>query len=331
LEGEKQMSEQKGVWVYSENRDLTIEMLGKGSELASKLQTQLSALLIGHGVKNQANEPIGYGADKVIVVDNPQLKTFQVEPYLSALTNLVKEHKPEILLIGSTRRGRELAARLATRFETGCVPDCTQLSLDEQGWLVTERIVYGGNALVTQVFQKKPQIACVPPRTFEKPVFKERKGEIIDVSVSPLETPRTETVEVKPIEAAAVKIEEAKVVIVGGRGVEKKEDFAILENLCQVLGGQVGYTRPLAEDRKWFKGDWIGLSGHKIKPVLYIGCGVSGVIQHVAGIRDSQIIVAINKNPEAPIFEISDYIVVGDLYEIVPALATALKKLLSAS
>jgi len=329
LEGEKQMSEHIGVWVYSENKDLTNEMLGKGSELASKLKTQLSALLIGHDVKNQASELIGYGADKVIVVDNPQLKSFQSEPFLGAVTNLVQEFKPEILLIGSTRRGKELAARLATRFETGCVPDCTQLSLDEQGRLVTERIVYGGNALVTQVFQTKPQIACVPLRTFEKPAFKERKGEIIDASVAQIEAPRTETVEVKPIEAAAVKIEEAKVVIVGGRGVEKKEDFQILESLCQVLGGQVGYTRPLAEDRKWFKGDWIGLSGHKIKPALYISCGVSGVIQHVAGIRDSQIIVAINKDPEAPIFEIADYIVIGDLYEIVPALTAALKKQLT--
>jgi len=325
------MSEHKGVWVYSENKDLTIEMLGKGSEFASKLQTQLSAILIGHDIKKQANELIGYGADKVIVVDNSQLKIIQSEPYLGVLTNLVKEHKPEIVLIGSTRRGRELAARLATRLETGCVPDCTQLSLDKQGRLVTERIVYGGNAWVTQVFQTKPQIACVPLRTFEKPAFKERKGEIIDASFSQLETPRTETLEVKPVEAAAVKIEEAKVVVVGGRGVEKKEDFALLEGLCHVLGGQVGYTRPLAEDRRWFKGDWIGLSGHKIKPVLYISCGVSGVIQHVAGIRDSQIIVAINKDSEAPIFEIADYIVIGDLYEIVPALTTALKKLLSIS
>jgi len=323
------MSEHRGVWVFCENKDLTIELLGKGSELATKLQTQLSALLIGHEVKGQASELIGYGADKVIVVDNPQLKTFQVEPYLGVVTSLVKEHKPEIIMIGSTRRGKEIAARLATRLETGCVPDCTQLSLDEQRRLVTERIVYGGNASVTQVFQTKPQIACVPPRTFEKPAFKERKGEIIDANVMEWEKPRTETVEVKPIEAAAVKIEEAKVVVVGGRGVEKKEDFAVLESLCQVLGGQAGYTRPLAEDRKWFKGDWIGLSGHKIKPALYIGCGISGVIQHVAGIRDSQIIVAINKDPEAPIFEIADYIVIGDLYEIIPALTTAIKKQLT--
>jgi len=325
------MNEHHGVWVYSENVDLMLEMLSKAVELAGKLQTEVAALLIGHEVKSRANELAGYGAKKVYVVDNPALKGFQSERYLSALTILVKEHKPEIFLVGSTRKGRELAARLATRLETGCVPDCTNLSLDDQGRLVTERIVYGGNASVTQVFQKKPQIACVPPRTFEKPAFAERKGEIIDANIPQFEAPKTETVEVKPIEAAAVKIEEARVVVVGGRGVEKKEDFAIIEGLCHVLGGQVGYTRPLAEDRKWFKGDWIGLSGHKIKPVLYISCGVSGVIQHVAGIRDSQIIVAINKDPEAPIFEIADYIVVGDLYEIVPALETALKKLLTTS
>jgi len=325
------MSEHRGVWVYSENMDLMLEMLGKASELAGKLQTGAAALLIGHEVKGLANELVGYGADKVYVVENPALKSFQSETYLSALATLIREHKPEILLVGSTRKGRELATRLATRFETGCVPDCTNLSLDEQGRLVTERVVYGGNASVTQVFQTKPQIACVPPRTFEKPIKMDRKGEIIDVNISQFDAPKTETVEVKPIEAVAVKIEEAKVVIVGGRGVEKKEDFKLLENLCQVLGGQVGYTRPLAEDRKWFKGDWIGLSGHKIKPVLYISCGVSGVIQHVAGIRDSQIIVAINKDAEAPIFEMADYIVVGDLYEIVPALEAAFKKLLTSS
>jgi electron transfer flavoprotein alpha subunit len=169
----------------------------------------------------------------------------------------------------------------------------------------------------------------VPPRTFEKTTIAEKQGQVIDANITQFDAPKTETVEIKPLEAAAVKIEEAKVVIVGGRGVEKKEDFKLLENLCTTLGGNVGWTRPLAEDRKWFKGDWIGLSGHKIKPVLYVSCGVSGVIQHVAGIRDSQIIVAINKDPEAPIFEMADYIVVGDLYEIVPALEVALKRLFS--
>jgi electron transfer flavoprotein alpha subunit len=323
------MVENHEVWVYSENMDLMQEMLNKAIELAGKRQTDVAALLIGHEVKDRANDLISYGANKVYLVDNPSLKGFQSEIYLSALSALVKNYQPEILLMGSTRKGRELAARLATRFEAGCVPDCTNLSLDEQGRLVAERVVYGGNASATHVFLTKPQIACVPLRTFEKPAKTEsKKGEIVDTGFTQFDTPKSETIEFKPLEAATVKIEEAKVVIVGGRGVEKKEDFILLENLCHVLGGQVGYTRPLAEDRKWFKGDWIGLSGHKIKPALYVSCGVSGVIQHVAGIRDSQVIVAINKDPEAPIFEMADYAVIGDLYEILPALEAAFKKLL---
>ena len=322
------MNEHRGVWAYSESRDLMLELLGKGTELASKLQTQLTAVVLGHDVKDQANELIGYGAHKVIVVDNPQLKEFHVEPYLSTLTQLTKQHKPELFLIGSTKRGKELAARLAARLNVGCVPDCLELEVDEQGRLLAERIVYGGNAIVTQVFRAKPQIVTIPRRKFEKPKYREEsKGEVVIISDVQLEMPKTEVVEVKPIEIAETKIEEAKVVIGGGRGLEKKEDLKILDELAQTLGGQVGYTRPLAEDRKWFT-EWVGLSGHTIKPKLYIACGISGVIQHVAGIRDSKTIVAINKDPEVPIFEMADYIVVGDLYEIVPALSAALKKIL---
>jgi electron transfer flavoprotein alpha subunit len=308
-----------------------LEMLTKATELAGKLKTEAGALLIGSDVKATADQLAGSGADKVYVVDNPALKTFIAETYLSALTAVVKERKPEIILFGSTRKGRELAARLATRLETGCVPDCTNLGLDEQGRLISERVVYGGSASASHVFVTKPQIACVPSRTFEKHASTEKKGEVVDLSIGQLDAPKTETVEVKPLEAGGGKLDEAKVVIVGGRGIEKKEDFKILESLGYALGGQVGYTRPLAEDRKWFKGDWIGLSGIKIKPALYIGAGISGVIQHVAGIRDSQVIVAINKDEQAPIFEMADYIVLGDLYEIVPALEAALKKLLAPS
>ena len=323
------MGQPKGVWVFSENKNLTLELLGKGNELADKLQTELVAILLGQNVENQANELIGFGADRVYMVDNPQFKNLRAEPYVSALTSLVKQYEPDILLIGSTKRGKEVASRVATRLETGCVPDCTNLSIDENKRLLMGRMVYGGNAVATHFSRAKPQIATVPPRAFEKLEYKERKGEIIKVNVE-LEQPRTEVVEVKEIEAAKVKIEEAKVVVAGGRGVEKKEDFKILDELAEVLGGQVAYTRPLCEDRKWFA-DWVGLSGNKIKPALYIGCGISGVIQHVAGIRDSQIIVAINKDPEAPIFEVADYMIEGDLYEIVPALSAALKKLLKIS
>lgn len=325
------MSEHSGIWVYSENRDLILELLGKGSELASKLHTQLTAVMLGHDVKDQAKELVGYGVQKVIVVDNPQLKEFQVEPYLGALTQLTQQHKPELFLVGSTRRGKELAARLAARLNVGCVPDCLELKVDDQGRLIVERIVYGGNAIVTQVFRVKPQIVTIPRRRFEKPEYKaESQGEVIEVSDIRLEPSKTEIVEVKPIETVETKIEEARVVIGGGRGLDKKEDFKILDELAQILGGQVGYTRPLAEDRKWFT-EWVGLSGHAISPELYIACGISGVIQHVAGIRDSKIIVAVNKDPEAPIMEMADYIVVGDLYEIVPALSEALRKLLAST
>lgn len=325
------MSEHHGVWVYSEKTDLMLEMLTKATELAAKLKTETGALLIGNDVKATADQLASSGADKVYVVDNPALKGFNAETYLSALAAAVKERKPEIILFGSTRKGRELAARLATRLEVGCVPDCTNLGLDEQGRLVSERVVYGGSASASHVFVVKPQIACVPSRTFEKHASTEKRGEVVALGVGELDVPKTETVEVKPLEAGGGKLDEAKVVIVGGRGIEKKEDFKILESLSYALGGQVGYTRPLAEDRKWFKGNWIGLSGIKIKPALYIGAGISGVIQHVAGIRDSQVIVAINKDEQAPIFEMADYIVIGDLYEIIPALEAALKRLLAPS
>jgi len=319
------LSEQhKGVWVFSENKDLMLELLGKGKELAENLKTELAAILLGHNVKDKATELFGYGANKVYLIDNPLLEKPLAEPYVSALTNLANQYKPDILLVGSTRKGKELASRTATRLETGCVPDCTYLSIDANKRLLMGRVVYGGNAVATHFCRTKPQIATVPQRVFEKPLYKERKGEVVKFDVK-LEEPKTEIVDVKKIEAAKVKIEEAKTVVAGGRGLDKKEDFAILDELAKILGGQVAYTRPLCEDRKWFT-DWVGLSGHYIKPALYIGCGISGVIQHVAGIRDSQIIVAINKDPEAPIFEIADYKIVGDLYEIIPALAEALKR-----
>jgi electron transfer flavoprotein alpha subunit len=319
------MSATKGVWVYSENSDLVLELIGEGRELANRMQATLTAILLGSNVQSDAQQFIRHGADKVFVVDKPELKEFHVEPYLGALTTLAKEHSPDIILIGSTRRGKELAARLATRLETGCVPDSTKLALNEQENLVAERIVYGGNAAAKITFCTKPQIVTVPSRTFEKPTpVADRTGEIVSVDM-PFEETKTEILEVKQIEASQVKIEEAQVVICGGRGVEKKEDFKMLDELAQLTGGQVGNTRPLAEDRKWFS-EWVGLSGRKIKPALYVGCGVSGVIQHVAGIRDSKIIVAINKDAEAPLCEVADYVVVGNLYEIVPALVETLKQ-----
>jgi electron transfer flavoprotein alpha subunit len=312
------------IMVYSEKHELTLEMLGKGREIADKLRTELAAVLIGYNVQEKANELIKHGADKVFLVDNQALMHFQIESYLSILHSLITNYKPETVLIGSTRNGKPLAARLATRLQTGCIPDCNRLSVDERNRLVCERITYGGNAVAKMTFKTKPQIATIPPRTFEKIQPQERSGQIIKFDAK-IEEPKTEIIETKPLQVSAVRIEDADVIVSCGRGLEKKEDTALLEELAQILNGQVGNTRPLAEDRKWFT-EWVGLSGHKVKPKLYIACGISGVIQHVAGIRDAKVIVAINKDENAPIFEVADYGVVGDLYQILPALKEALKK-----
>ena len=318
------MSGNRGVWVYSETHDLTVEMLGKGRELANKLQTELTAILIGYNVQDKANELIRYGADKVYLVGNPALEHFQAEAYLGILHNLAMTYRPEILLIGSTRNGKPLAARLATRLDTGCVPDCARLSVDENRRLIGERITYGGNAVAKVTFKSQPQVATVPARAFERPTPQTRNGQVIKLDLK-LEEPKTQVIERKPLETSSVNVEEAEYLVCCGRGLEKKDDKLLLEELAKLLGGQVGCSRPLVEDRKWFT-EWIGLSGHKVKPKLYMACGISGVIQHVAGIRDSKIIVAINKDPEAPIFEIADYGVVGNLYEVLPALKDALKR-----
>ena len=323
-EGEDGMSEYEGILVFSEKHDLMLEMLGKGREIADGLHTSLAAVLAGFNVQGKADKLIKYGADKVYLVDNQALEHFQIEAYLSVLHNLAVSYKPEIILIGSTRNGKPLAARLATRLEAGCVPDCNRLSIDEKRRLVGERITYGGNAAAKIAFTAKPQIATVPQRAFEKPEGKDRSGQVIRLDVR-VEEPKTEVVDVKPVEASSVRIEDAEVIISCGRGLGKKEDRALLDELAAVLCGQVGCSRPLAEDRKWFA-EWVGLSGHKVKPKLYVACGISGVIQHVAGIRDAKVIVAINKDEQAPIFEVADYGVVGNLYEILPALKEALKK-----
>jgi electron transfer flavoprotein alpha subunit len=303
-----------------------LELLGKGRELADKLQTKLATVLLGKKVKDQAQHLIQYGADKIFLMENPEVGGFRLEHYLSVLAELADRWKPEIILIGSTCDGKELASRLAVRLETGCVPDCTELNITENGQPRVKRIVYGGNAVAEMAFKTRPAIVTVPSRVFEKLDEKERTGEIIQVDVK-LEEPKTEIVETREVEAGKVGLEEADIIISGGRGLKNKEDFKMFNELAETVRGQVGNSRPIAEDRRWFT-DWIGLSGRKVKPSLYMACGISGMIQHVAGIRDSKVIVAINKDSEAPIFEVADYIVVGDLYKIIPALTSELKKTL---
>lgn len=313
------------VLVYSDKQDLALEIAGKAREFADQLQTKLEAVVIGAGVQMQADELVRVGVDRVHLADDERFKQFQIEPYVSVLMRVITELKPDVVLFGSTKNGKVAAARVATKLDVGCVPDCYRLSIDAQKRLVGERITYGGNASAKMTFKSKPEIVTVPSRAFEKPEPRAHSGEMVDVDVKDIDIAKTEIVEVKPLESSSVRIEDSSVVVSCGRGLEKKEDRVLLDDLAGVLCGQVGCSRPLAEDRKWF-GDWVGLSGHKVKPKLYIACGISGVIQHVAGIRDAKVIVAINKDPEAPIFEVADYGVVGNLYEVLPALKEAIKK-----
>ena len=315
------------VLVFSENLEVAAELLGKGRELANDLGTKLAAALLGSGVKGKERELISYGADVVYVVDHPSLSTFFPETYTEALLRVVEEAKPEVLLIGGTKRGRETAPRLATRLNAGCVAGATNLRIDkEKGILVAERPAISAMVVATEFSKTKPQIATVPPRTFEKPPKDEsRKGEVVEVKV---EIPPVEkkVLELKAKEVKGIRIEDAELITSCGRGFRKKEDLKLLEELASLIGATLGCSRPIAADLKWLPEDhWVGLSGHKVKPKMYMAVGISGQVQHLAGMRDSKLIVAINKDPDAPIFKVADYGIVGDLYQVLPALINYLK------
>jgi len=311
--------------VYSEEPGLLLELLAAGRGLADKLGAPLSAVLIDGEVSGERREEaIRHGADRVYVLENPRLADFNAETYKAALLRVVEAEPPEILLIGGTKRGKDLAPRVAAALETGCMTDCISLEVDEEGRLVGRRLTYGGSTVAEEVCLRKPQVATIPPRVYERAEPAERRGEVVTLEVEVPE-PRVRVVERKEKRRAGFRIEDAPVIVAGGRGIKKREDLKLLEELAEVLGARVGCTRPLAADYHWLE-EWIGLSGHKVKPDLYIACGISGTIQHVAGIRDAKVIVAINSDEEAPIFNIADYGIVGDLYKVVPALTKALKE-----
>jgi electron transfer flavoprotein alpha subunit len=314
---------EKSIWVFSESKTLIKELISGGQFLANLRKIKLVVVLIGSKMEELVKEIARYNVDKILVVDNPKLQNVHVENYADVLANIMSEKKPEIFLLGSTKVGKELASRVAAKLDVGCITDCSKLSISDDGQLSTERTVYSGKAIVMATFTRKPQIAAVFPRTFEMPKPNGNQSQIVKVEIEP-KKPKVEVVRIDSVDVAGAKIEDANIIVCGGRGIDKQEDFRKLEELAQLLNGQVGNTRPLAEDRKWFTG-WIGLSGKKVKPTLYIGCGVSGMVQHVAGMRDSKIVIAINKDPEAALFEVADYILIGDLNKILPAFVDALK------
>ncbi|MFX1514463.1 MAG: electron transfer flavoprotein subunit alpha/FixB family protein [Promethearchaeota archaeon] len=320
------MSKYKNIWVFSENEALSLELLGKGRELADKLNQDLIGILIGSNQEENAQTLIDYGADIVHVITDPKLENFSVDIYTQVVNHLVDTYKPSILLIGATKSGRDLASRVAIRAGTGCVINCIGLDFNTENQLIMEREAYGGRAVTMEVCQTNPKIAAVSPKTFTPNERESRTGKIIEDTIE-LDVPKSQLIEFKEKEAGAELLTDAPIVILGGRGIRNKEDCQLLEDLASVLGGRVGWTRPLIEDLKWFPGtEWVGLSGQKIAPELCFSVGISGAIQYFAGVRGSKTTIAVNTDSNAPIFETSDYGVVGDLYEIIPALTEALKK-----
>jgi electron transfer flavoprotein alpha subunit len=316
--------ESKGVWVFSELPALAFELLGKGRALADQLATELVAVSFGAS----GNEYVGHGADKVFLISDSALTTYQVDSYADAVAALVDEHKPDILLIGATRNGLEFAPRLAERLKTGCATEVTRLELDaEKKFVLMDRVTYGGNLVETHISKSKPQMATIAKGLFLPiPVDSSRKGEIVKVEPK-TKPPTTRILETKTKSAQGVRLADASVIVSFGRGVRKKEDIGLIEQFAKTVAGAVGCSRPVAEDLHWLPEEqYIGLSGQKVTPKLYFACGISGQIQHLTGIRSSRIIVAINNDPKAPIFEYCDYGVVGDLYQVIPALSEAVRK-----
>lgn len=312
------------VLVYSDDKKLVLELLHKASDLAKELHKKVIAVSIGS--EEPAKEYLEHGADQVIVVQTTQ-QQFKAEEYTEILHTLLQEHTNEVVLIGSNKNGKALAGRLAATLHAGCVMDCTNLYLQDKK-LTTERVVYSGNAIAVEQFTTAPQIVTIPAKVFDPlPKNPAHKGEIIRKTIDVKPSP-SKIIKVQEMKSEGVNVEDAQIIVSCGRGLKKKEDIRLVSELADVLKGRtVGCSRPIAADLKWLSEDhWIGLSGHKVKPKLYVACGISGQIQHIAGMRDSGVIVAINKDPEALIFKSADYGIVGDLYEVLPKLTTAIKE-----
>ena len=328
------MFENKGILVYCEAAGgklmpLASELLGAGSRLATALGGELSAVLIGSGVSSLAEEAIASGAQKVYVVEDPYLKDYSTEPYLMGLEKVIQQVAPEIILLGQTAAGRDLAPWLAFHLNTGATMDCTALEIDPASKrLLMTRPVYGGNAQAVQVCELNPQIATVRVKAMA-PLERDstRQGQVIKVAagIDP-ETLKARVIERKVEAAAGVKLEEARVVVSGGRGMGSAAGFKQLEEIAGVLKGAVGATRPPC-DKKWIADtQQIGLTGKVVSPDLYIAVGLSGASQHLSGFSSAKVIVAINKDPQANIFKVAHYGIVADWKAVLPAFTAKLKE-----
>ena len=326
--------EYKGVFVFVQQVDglimgVSYELIGKGKELAETLATQVTAVLLGSNVGSLCAKLARYGADRVILVDDPALETYMTEPYTRALAAVVNQYKPEIMLYGATAIGRDLAPRVSARVHTGLTADCTGLAVQEEtNHLLMTRPAFGGNIMATIVCRDhRPQMATVRPGVMQRisPIEGAScPGEPFAVK-GLAEGKNVEILEVIKKIIEKMDIQDAKVLVSGGRGIGGPENFAMLEKLAEALGGSVSSSRACV-DAGWCEKDLqVGQTGKTVRPNLYIACGISGAIQHLAGMEESDVIIAINKDPLAPIFDVADFGVVGDVHKIVPLLTEAVK------
>jgi len=334
-EAEQEVSEGfQGVWVFAEQRDgklksVAYELLTEGRKLADKLGTELCAVCLGHNVKG-AKGLVAYGADKVYLADDPALADHQEDYYTGVLVDLIRKHKPEILLAGATAMGRSFIPRVAAIVYTGLTADCTGLDIDPESKLLLQtRPTFGGNVMATITCQaKRPQMATVRPHVFKRTAPDEqRRGEIIKVDFDKESvTSRTKLLSFVEDLSERVKLDEAEIIVSGGRGLGKPENFQIVAELADALGAALGSSRPPVDDGWIPYSHQVGQTGKTVCPKLYVACGISGAVQHLAGMQTAEVIVAINEDPNAPIFEVATYGIVGDLFEVVPMLTARLKK-----
>lgn len=326
----------KGIWIIIEQskleiRKVSLELLSQARIIADETGEPLVAVILGSGVETLAEQVTGYGADKIILIDDDKLAEYTTGAYTSVLNKLIRKEEPQAVLLGNTAVGKDLAPRLAQRLGVGMASDCTQMEIDKESFLSFKRPIYGGKAFVEVASHVRPVLATIRPNTF--PIATEDSGHKAEIA--------KETAEMDPSDLRAIVKEivitasqrpeliEASIIISGGRGMKGPENYCILEECADAIGAAVGASRA-AVDAGWIDQKYqVGQTGKTVSPTLYIACGISGAIQHLAGMGSSKVIVAINKDPEANIFNLADYSIVGDLFEIIPILTEEFKKMVS--
>ena len=324
----------RGLWVFAEQRggqiqEVAFELLGEGRILADKLGVELSAVVLGHGIRDCAGALFEHGADKVVVVDHPALKQYTAEPYSEAMSALIRKHKPEVVLAGATSMGRGFIARVAIQVGAGLTADCTELGVDtDKRLLLQTRPAFGGNIMACIICpDHRPQMATVRPKVFKHPVpVAGRTGVLVEEKLD-LKDPTVKVLEVVNAMQNEVNVAGAEFIVTGGRGLGAPENFKLMAELAEALGGAAVGASRAAVDAGWISSfHQVGQTGKTVRPKIYIACGVSGQIQHLVGMNSSDTIIAINKDPDAPIFGVADIGIVGDLFQVVPELIKNLKR-----